>query len=171
MAKKLEVIIKENINIGDIAKAIRQEGYKISNPVKIKGKIPLFAEGVLTQTLRSASRFSKLKDGWVKDEFLGIDWGPSSDKRMNWEDAEKHCANLGGRLPERFELASLIDDTKFKPAVDKDVFPDTVSDYYWSGTTYAYWTDGAWIVYFIDGYVYVDVKTYSYYVRPVRSSQ
>jgi hypothetical protein len=89
---------------------------------------------------------------------------------MNWEDAQKYCADQGGRLPEIDELASLVDRSKYKPAIHP-IFTDTQSDVYWSGTTYAVGTGGAWYVYFDDGYVNSDNKSDELYVRPVRSSQ
>ncbi|MBI5590903.1 MAG: DUF1566 domain-containing protein [Deltaproteobacteria bacterium] len=76
---------------------------------------------------------------------------------MNWEEALSYCAtlNLGNysdwRVPTIKELRSLADYSVRTPAINTTYFPNTVSSYYWSSTTYAYTTHGAWDVYFDDG--------------------
>lgn len=132
-----------------------------------KGQMLDLKEGELLAMLKSPDRVIKLSDGWVKDRLLGIDWGPTAEKRMNWEAGMKHCADLKGRLPHRSELIML---NLLDPETTKDMFPDMQSDYYWSGTTLASGTSYAWVVDFVSGDVYSD-KTGGYYVRPVRSSQ
>ena len=57
------------------------------------------------------------------------------------------------------------------PTINTTYFPDTVASYYWSSTTYASYTNYAWIVDFYDGSVNYDIKTYGYYVRAVRGGQ
>ena len=122
--------------------------------------------------MAKTQRFQKLKDGWIRDNFLGLDWGPSSTTRMNWEIAKKYAADQGGRLPTRRELESLVDITKYNPAIDKDIFPDTkTDDWYWTGDTVAWRSVYAWTVNFYFGYVDNWGKDYDFYVRPVRSSQ
>ena len=138
---------------------------------KAEVEIKPFKEGYIMTALRIPLRFKKLSDGWIKDFVLGIDWGPSSDKTMKWEDAKKYCASLGGRLPARFELVSLIDDTKHHPAINP-IFADTkIDDWYWSGTTHAGSPGCARIVNFGNGLVNAYHKSSSGYVRPVRASQ
>ena len=121
--------------------------------------------------LRDPNRFKKLEDGWVRDTLVGVEWGPCSEKYLTFKQAQEYCAKLGGRLPELNELQSLVDYTKFDPAIDKDLFPDTKSSYYWTGTQHARFEDYAWCVLFSSGFVLYDVKGYDYYVRPVRASQ
>jgi hypothetical protein len=163
--KQLERILEDRIDIPGIAKELLVAGFVVS----AKKKGPNVRAGFLG-LLRSPERFQKLKDGWVKDTLLGLDWGPSSTNRMNWKDAQKYCVDQGGRLPEIDELANLADRSKYKPAIHP-IFTDTQSSYYWSGTTSAGSTVYAWDVYFYYGNVYFGNKTYEYYVRPVRSSQ
>ena len=171
MAKKLEAIVKENIDVSLIARAIRSEGYRIPSARGKKDAVPCFLERGIISEFNRQDRFQKLADGWVKDVVLGIEWGPSSTDCMSFGKAEKYCSNIGGRLPSRMELVSLIDDTKYSPAINKEIFPDTKCSGYWTSTTYAATTGSAWIVYFYDGYVGFDYKGYVCCVRPCRSSQ
>jgi len=118
-------------------------------------------------------RFVKNEDGTVKDKLLKVVWGKTLPERMTWEKAKEACEKLGKgwRLPTVNELFSLVDRSKYSPAIDKDMFPDTQSSYYWTSETYAGNGYYAWIVTFYDGYVFYGDKTNVYYVRPVRSGQ
>jgi hypothetical protein len=137
---------------------------------KIEQIFSRLIEGVEVEAPTS-SRFIRLKDGWVRDLELGVEWGPSSIKSMNFQDAEKHCVNVGGRLPTIKELRAIVEYDRHEPAIDTAFFPDTKKDYYWSSTKTA-WNSGAvWCVGFYFGYVYFDLESLGLYVRPVRASQ
>lgn len=121
---------------------------------------------------KESGRFKVLSDGWVLDKALGIEWGPSSEERMNFSKAEKYAADKGGRLPTVKELRSLVDYDRCKPAVDVQFFGDTkTDDWYWTGTPVAGNSDYAWCVNVNYGYVDDDHKDVVSYVRPVRASQ
>ena len=138
----------------------------------LEGVINAVREQSETVKVSESTRFKKLSDGWIKDLRTGLEWGPSSAKKMNWEDAKSYCEKSGGRLPERFELESILDLTKYNPAIDKDFFHDTkTDDYYWSNTTYAVVSGSAWVVDFYSGDVSYCYKGGGNYVWPVRSSQ
>ena len=128
-------------------------------------------KGKFLKLLRDPNRFKTLEDGWVRDALLGVEWGPTSEKEMPWETAKEYCAKLGGRLPEVNELQSLVDYSKRSPAINADVFKDTKSSWYWTGTEVAGFSVLAWIVYFSNGYVGYYSKGTSSYVRPCRVSQ
>jgi hypothetical protein len=122
-------------------------------------------------------------DGTVTDTETGLMWQQDESGYMNWESALSYCENLelagynDWRLPNINELQSLVDYSKFEPAIDKSFFPNAMSSYYWSSTTGSSYTGSAWDVDFSHGYVsygYVDdghSKSFSYYVRAVRSGQ
>ena len=117
-------------------------------------------------------RFKTIPDGWVWDKALGIEWGPSSLKRMNWEEAKKYATEQGGRLPSVKELRSLIDYDRNNPAIDTQFFKDTkTDDWYWTGTEVSGYSSCAWCVYFKYGNVPSYNKGNDPYVRPVRASQ
>ena len=122
--------------------------------------------------LRDPNRFKKLKDGWIRDSLLGVEWGPSSDEIMNFESAQKYCSEQGGRLPEVNELHTLANYSQKKPAIDTAFFKDTkTNDWYWTGTEVAGVSSCAWCVDFDDGFVDFFGKDGTFCVRPVRSSQ
>jgi hypothetical protein len=122
-------------------------------------------------------------DGTVSDSTTKLMWQDDySDnggniKKATWEEAIKYCedSKLAGyndwRLPNIRELISIVDDTKYNPAIDTSAFVNTTSGLYWSSTTYAYNHDYAWIVYFWYGYDYGGNKGYSTFVRCVRDGE
>lgn len=116
-------------------------------------------------------RFIRNSDGTVTDKQLNLIWYPTLPKKFTWEEAKKACEKTGCRLPTRRELDSLVDITKHDPATDKEIFPDTKSDWFWTSTSCAWNSDYAWIVFFYYGIVSSDNKDGYSYVRPVRSSQ
>ncbi len=147
----METKIKEFIEKGE--KLLAEIKETISNPVE-------------------SSRFKKLPDGWVLDKRTNLEWAPSSQKRMNFAEAEKYAAGKGGRLPAVRELHSLVGYDRHDPAIDTAFFSDTkTDDWYWTGTTTAWTTGAAWCVLFDFGRVGSNFKVDSNYVRPVRASQ
>ncbi len=118
-------------------------------------------------------RFHRLKDGWVLDRLLGLEWGPVSAKRMNFANAGKYCAELVGRLPTSKELMTLIDHGRHDPAIVETFVKETpTNDWYWTGTR-CVWpgSTSAWCVSFNSGIVDYRNEFFGYYVRPVRVSQ
>jgi len=110
----------------------------------------------------------------VTDNSSGLMWQDDEvGTTMNWATALTTCEalTLGGysdwRLPNYNELYNLADRSRFNPAISP-VFTNVVSGYYWTSTTGASDTSGAWRVYFDNGLDYWGNKTYSYYVRCVR---
>ncbi len=145
-----------------------------------------------------APRFTDIGDGTVKDKLTGLIWlknancsatlggVASTGSGLIWANALTWSNNLASgacgltdssvagqwRLPSSNELASLVDISKFSPALPAGhPFTTVQSNYYWSGSTYAGNTAGAWFVNMIDGYVYYYNKTNSFYVWPVRAGQ
>ncbi|OGR51469.1 MAG: hypothetical protein A2049_00985 [Elusimicrobia bacterium GWA2_62_23] len=73
------------------------------------------------------------------------------------------------RLPNVRELMSIVDyGAASVPRINTTAFPGTVSDFYWTSTTYVPNSTIAWHVYFNAGYVGNSAKTNSLYVRCVR---
>ncbi|MBN2824554.1 MAG: DUF1566 domain-containing protein [Campylobacterales bacterium] len=105
-----------------------------------------------------------------------------------WEEAKAICSASGGSLPSIEELKEVITgcggtnttygDSNRGSITDKNIANSSyqscyksqgfASYNYWSATTYAGFTSGAWSVNFYYGYGYWNNKSSSYYVRCVR---
>ncbi|MEW6711940.1 MAG: DUF1566 domain-containing protein [Candidatus Riflebacteria bacterium] len=105
--------------------------------------------------------------------------GKKSDDAMprNWQDALAYCENLSlnsqtaWRLPNIRELKSIVDVSRYYPAIDP-AFHCRLSSY-WSATTVADQQPdkSAWMVFFANGDDNWDAKDKGHYVRSVRSEQ
>ena len=133
---------------------------------------------LLQAAIAAAASFTDNGNGTVTDNGTGLMWQQGErNSRIIWAYALIYCekSSLGGRtdwrLPNITELESIIDDTKYEPAIDTAYFPNAYADYYWSSTTSASNTNGAWSVEFGDNYVYYGSKSYGSYVRCVRGGQ
>ena len=116
-------------------------------------------------------------DGTVIDHTTGLMWtiDDIADDRMNWNDADAaaKAVTLGGfndwRLPTRQELLTLVDDTRFGPAIDTAAFPRCKSAWYWTSTSWAGSpASAAWVVYFGHGYSAVINRNHDARVRACR---
>jgi len=99
---------------------------------------------------------------------------------ITWAEALDFAGETDWRLPNAYELFSIclleagaITGVKAAgaPYINQTVFPNTVSSYYWSSTTYPVTTSDALGVYFSSGIVSGGVKTTIGYVRAVRGGQ
>lgn len=129
-------------------------------------------------------RFAKILDGdkhiMTADHVNGLVWDVADfgGKRMTLDEAQKACAALrtGGhadwRLPTIQELLGLVDYERHEPAIDKEFFPNTSTDYYYrTSTPYAPHSGYAWGVSFHDGGSYGLGHGHDNYVRAVRASE
>jgi hypothetical protein len=120
----------------------------------------------------------------VIDNLTGLIWmrdgNVPNDMIRNWNDAVDYangvtfCGYSDWQLPNVNELESLTHAGE--PDTAKWLllqgFTNVQSNFYWSSTTRADYTDSAWIVSMSSGYVYYDSKNtgISYYVWPVRGN-
>jgi len=129
---------------------------------------------LVISNLLCAERF--IKEGEiVYDNKTKLSWqrNPSSE-RISVNNAKKYCTNLdyGGkndwRLPNQYELVSLIDYKKYNPAISTELI-NIINGYYWSSsfdkrnTLYPYI-----VVSFQDGIDAGAGKDYNEYVLCVR---
>jgi hypothetical protein len=128
-----------------------------------------------------SSRFTDNGDGTVTDNLTKLMWTKNASiwGTETWNTAVDNCEgySLAGhsdwRLPNLRELQSLIDYSRYSPALPSGhPFTGVQSSYYWSSTTGARNTAYAWSVYLDDGLVYDSLlKSSSRYVWPVRGGQ
>ena len=100
---------------------------------------------------------------------------------MTWQEALDYIAclndsNYNGcsdwRLPNRKELYSLVDHSRYSPAIPLDnQFYDVQNDKYWTSTTYAYGTSQAWMVNIQFGDLGPWAKSSTAFVWPVCGGQ
>ena len=152
-----------------------------------------------------STRFTDNGDGTVTDNLTGLIWlkmascnsdsTPPTTGTLTWTNALTFCNALqdGGcglsdgsaagewRLPNRFELESLLDLAFKSPPLSNasgtaqwsegDAFTGVTSSYYWSSTSVAGSTNNAWGVYMIYGYADTGAKAGTRCVWPVRGGQ
>ena len=133
-------------------------------------------------------RFTDNGNGTVTDNLTGLIWLKNANcfSTRNWATAltdanglvSGSCGLTDGssagdwRLPNRKEMRSLIDLGRGNPALPAGhPFTSVQAAYYWSATTYAGNSSGAWVVYLNGGYVSGGNKTSNGYVWPVRAGQ
>jgi hypothetical protein len=118
-------------------------------------------------------------DGTVTDPRAGLMWQKETlpGGRMTYDEAVKACKALrvaghkDWRLPTVEELFALADRSRYSPAINTDAFPDTKSDWYWSGTPTAWDPSCAWFVNFHGGIASYNPRSVSAFVRAVRSAR
>ncbi len=132
----------------------------------------------------SSTDFTDNGDGTITDTITGLMWeiktddgGPrDKDNTYTWEEALAYCENLvhaehdDWRLPNRNELQSIIDYTRYGPSVDP-LFPLIRPSSNWSSNTNAAILDSAWIVNLYSGDVSTLGKENESYVHAVRGGQ
>jgi len=130
-------------------------------------------------------RFADYGNGTVMDNLTGLMWTKNANLPngyRTWQQALDYVSSLNAshylgytdwRLPNRKELFSLIDHSRYNPALPADhPFTNVQAVDYWSSTTYAGYPGYAWVVNMWYGVVSYDYKSYyGYYVWPVRSGQ
>ncbi len=116
-------------------------------------------------------------DGTITDPNTELMWQEqTAPGTYTWQEALAYSEglNLGGysdwRLPNINELRTLVDYTRWGPAIGS-VLAETVAWRYWSSSTYANFTHIAWVVNFGSGHDNVYDKTDIMYVRAVRGGQ
>jgi len=116
-----------------------------------------------------SERFTEVPSGvkWFKDNATGLEWSGTAPRTMKWEDAIDWCVSVGGRLPTRVELLTLVDDSLYDPCTK---IPSSRSCNYWSASTYKPNPGFAWFVGVSDGYVFADNKIFTGFVRAVRKA-
>jgi hypothetical protein len=137
-------------------------------------------------------RFMDNGFGTMTDNLTGLVWakegnapGPAAcapGAAKTWQGALAYAACLNAntylgytdwRLPDVNEMESLINVGLFDTSAWLTTlgFTNTQAGFYWSSSTFAVNPGDAWIIHVLDGDVYFDVKSNSYFVWPVRGGQ
>lgn len=145
--------------------------------MKISLKLFIFYfQCILISSVISAL-FTDNTNGTVTDLATGLIWQKCSGGLTGsscstgnaigytWANAVSYCNSLSlasrtWRLPNFNELQSILDYTKATaPSLNTTAFPATVASQYWSSTTSALSTPGAWWLSFNNGVVDIQNKT------------
>ncbi|MCX5884363.1 MAG: alpha/beta fold hydrolase [Proteobacteria bacterium] len=132
-------------------------------------------------------RFADQGNGTVTDNLTGLMWTKNANLPngyRTWQQALDYVSGMNAgtypnygyhdwRLPNRKELFSLIDHSRYNPALPADhPFANVQAVHYWSSTTYALYPGYAWLVYMWSGVVHYVGKSFNVsYVWPVRAGQ
>lgn len=88
-------------------------------------------------------RFKDNGNGTITDRATGLMWQKiASPDQITWEDSiiGAEALTLAGytnwRLPNVLELLSIVLWTEFDPCINHTFFPQTLSDIYWTSTTF-----------------------------------
>jgi hypothetical protein len=162
--------------------------------MKILQAVPIII--LLWSGIALAASFVDNGNGTISDQASGLTWKKCSEGQ-SWDPENDFCSGtittftwqealqraeavnkgtegeslgqVGWRLPNIKELASVVDLKICDPAIDGDYFPETDSSGYWSSTASASSVNDAWGVGFFDGYDFCGDIDYSYRVRLVRA--
>jgi hypothetical protein len=108
--------------------------------------------------------------GGLHDSSNYYTWANAFDVFIAGVNAANFAGHNDWRLPNRFELESILDLGRVSPPINP-IFVNTQSDYYASSTTRADSTGYVWYVDFFRGNVNFDYKSGFFYVRAVRGGQ
>ena len=137
-----------------------------------------------------SARFKSNSANTVTDNLTGLMWAKNANLgTATWAGALTYCNDLtidtytDWRLPNRFELESLLDLAYYGPALSNDAgigqwvsgagssFTGVQTNAYWSSTTYANDVSWAWYMLPSNGYLTYADKSGSYFMWPVRGGQ
>ena len=115
-----------------------------------------------------AGRYTTTADT-VTDTKTGLTWQrAASTQTYSWSAAAAYCTG-GWRLPRIKELQTLVDVSRYNPAIDTFAFPGTPAEGFWSSSPDAVSSSSnAWLVYFSSGFSGDSSMTGAYRVRCVR---
>ena len=90
----------------------------------------------------------EVRGSMVYDKETKLLWQKNpSTKQMTWREAKEYCESLELRLPNLYELKSLVDYNKYNPAIRTNLI-NIKSGYYWSASEYKGNSSDAWDVNF-----------------------
>lgn len=150
-------------SIKNFIRCVRAKELNFENLITLKnsGKLKISQENISNISAEIKPKKELKTPVVVRDSVTGLDWQDDSDVinfTEDWHGANKYCENLtlGGykdwRLPNIYELATLIDNTKTKAPFMIDGFSNVDSIFSWSSNPFAMKKEGwAWGVEYLNG--------------------
>jgi len=140
----------------------------------------LFSYEIVVDKTSSAPRFERDNAKEVvidtKTKLMWQDDASVKSVERDFSGAKRYCKNLNFTghsdwfLPSISQLETLVDTTKYEPAI-QDGFKNIISSNYWSSSPSVSLSISAWGVDFKYGYSYDGNKANEYYVRCARAGQ
>lgn len=166
---------KMNIQFNILKKIILSRFRKHINKSKLLSSILILTSSIFLSLSAHAIGPYASRNDTVTDLGTGLQWQKNpSLKPHNWQNGLAYCENLSldshsdWRLPNIRELKSLVDYSRYYPAIAADI--PCQSSIYWSATSVASDTQtSAWSVFFGNGDDIWKVKSMSFNVRCVRA--
>jgi hypothetical protein len=122
-----------------------------------------------------------VSDDCVTDNLTGLMWAKNANLpngTKTWQEALDYIASMNSgaglcgyhdwHLPNKKELKSIVDYSKYNPALPADKPFINVQSFYWSSTTFVF-TDQALVS--LDGHLFQSDKSHKNHVWPVRAGQ
>lgn len=114
---------------------------------------------------------NKTDDGGINDKDNTYTWQEVQDVFIAQLNNEKFGGYSDWRLPTVMELSILVHADGVGPSINTAYFSNTISNFYWSSTTYGGILDNKWGVDYYLGNVYYLKNIAELYVRAVRGGQ
>jgi len=141
-------------------------------------------EKTVTVTATAATtEYADNGDGTVTHNKTGLTWKRCAEgltwsgstcsgtaQSYTWDQAMALSSN-GWSLPTEEQLLTIVDTGHGSPTINQTVFPSTPASYFWSASANANFFHLASGVYFDDGHVAANFKSFANYVRLVRGGQ
>lgn len=105
---------------------------------------------------------------------FGTEFFDDWDTLVNGTNTETLCGFIDWRVPTNQELMSIVNNSRINPAIDLDYFPNTKDSFdslYWTASPKAVTNNAAWMVNFKIGETGDIGRSFSTYIRLVRSEQ
>lgn len=142
--------------------------------------IPSTPNGDFVQDARGVVTHLQTGLMWMRCS-LGQNWDGTAcnefPSNYSWQDAlqqadtQVFAGYSDWRLPNKNELASIIEVSCVNPTINSIIFPGTPVAYYWTSTPFAAIQNQAWSVHFNNGYVNYELKSGKLHVRLVRGGR
>lgn len=136
-----------------------------------------------------SSNFTDNLDGTVSDKKLGLMWMRCSigqtwsqgtclgdATELSWQEAlniahgYEYANQLGWRVPNVKELATITEGQCVRPAINETLFPNTPADDYWTSTPSVTDSQRAWVIAFFNSSNSLKQKSLFVYTRLVRTA-
>lgn len=131
------------------------------------------------------SHFTINSNNTVTDNTTGLTWmrcslgqsgndcNDGSAMRYTWSQALNEVTNnySGWRLPNIKELSSIMGLKCYNPEINTEVFPSTISAYYWSSSPSVHHDNRIWWIDFYSGGENISESYGDFYVRLVRGGE